>query len=91
MELSLCNCFFTLFLFSGAGTTLVVVDLGPLDATSEGGVDGTLEKALGVIGCVVIFLGLLSCLLLCLSKGKTKELFLNGSSFIFVQKKRVKK
>ena len=67
---------FTLFAISGSGTTLVVVDLGLLDATADEG-DGTLEQALGVVCCVVIFLGPLSILLFngcfsdswCFSKG----------------------
>ena len=88
MELSVCNSFFLshYFAISGSGTTLGVVDLGSLDATSDKG-NGTLEQALGVVGCVVIFLGLLSVLLCCLSKGKAKNIFLIVHLFILFRKK----
>ena len=81
---------FTLFAFSGgSGTTLAGVELGPLDATPEEG-DETLEQALGVVLCVLIFLGLLSILLCCLSgKGKAKNLF-SVVHLLFCSEKRVK-
>ena len=82
--------FFTLFAFSGgSGSTLAAVEqLGTLDATPKEEGDGTLEKALGVALCCLIFLGLLSVLLCCLSgKGEAKEFIFSYSSFVFAHKK----
>ena len=78
--------------FSGAGSDLGVSDLGTLDATTDGDTGlGTVEQVAGVIGCLLVFLGLLSCLLLCLAKGKKMVIFfINGSSFYFFLMKKGK-
>jgi hypothetical protein len=63
-----------LFLGGSGGTDTPGSDYSPLDAGGSLGDEGVGQGVLGVVVCAGIFLGLLVVLLLCLGKGRTKNI-----------------
>ena len=65
-------------LFSGYDSIADPGHLGELEANPEGdGSPSEVSQVLGVVGCTVVFLGLLSCLLICLSKGEETKVLIS--------------